>query len=65
MRDQQFSTRLKKLRDRLGWSQEHFSEQVGLMQWQISLWESGRAAPTPFQKNRIERRLHDLERHHD
>lgn len=57
MRELSLSERLKRFRNKTGWSQKRLGEALGLAQWQVSHFELHRMQPTPFQEKRIKRLL--------
>jgi len=51
---------IRKLRKRLGLTQEKFAAKVGVTFPTINRWENGRARPSPLARQRIEALLHSM-----
>ena len=44
-----------KLRTRLGWSQQHFAEVLGVSMMTVSRWETGKFKPSPMAMGKLEK----------
>lgn len=51
---------IRKLRERLGLTQEKFAAKLGVTFPTINRWENGRAKPSPLALQKIEELLHSM-----
>lgn len=60
MGDRDFAALVKRLRERMGVTQEQFAQEVGVTFSTVNQWENGRRQPQPY----LQRRLLEMEASH-
>ena len=57
MKEIRLGLRLRRLRNRTGWTQKRLSLELGMTDWQLSKIETNQVQPTPAQEKRILQKL--------